>query len=403
MIAGNKIFFIVVLITAILSPSVTLAQKTKSQLQKEKQNNLAKIKETERILSETGKRKNNSLGELVALNQRVKQQETLIGSIQNEISLLDADIDENNQIIEALEKDLGKLKTEYAAMLFSAQKASGRVNKLMFLFSSASFDQLLMRLKYMEQYSSSRKDQAEVILRVQNILVDQVSQTQSIKDEKSELLNEEIAENRNLSKLKQKQGSLVKSLEREERKLKIDLEKTRKAVAKLDKLINEIIKEEIKRAARKASVAKSSNTVSAEAVVLSSNFEGNKAKFPWPASGFVSQKFGRQNHPVLKRIILQNDGINIQTQQNEKVKSIFEGEVRAVAFIPTIGNSVIISHGDYFTVYSGLKDVSVKRGQKVSTSQEIGQVLTNADGISELRFQIRKNTVAVNPEQWLKN
>ncbi|HRX01294.1 MAG TPA: M23 family metallopeptidase, partial [Cyclobacteriaceae bacterium] len=105
----------------------------------------------------------------------------------------------------------------------------------------------------------------------------------------------------------------------------------------------------------------------------------------------------------LKRIILQNDGINIQTKQNEKVKAIFDGEVRAVAFIPSIGNSVIISHGDYFTVYSGLKEVSVNKGQKVNTNQEIGQVLTNAEGISELRFQIRKNTTPVDPEQWLKN
>jgi murein DD-endopeptidase MepM/ murein hydrolase activator NlpD len=83
--------------------------------------------------------------------------------------------------------------------------------------------------------------------------------------------------------------------------------------------------------------------------------------------------------------------------------AIFDGEVRAVAFIPSIGNSVIISHGDYFTVYSGLKEVTVSKGQKVNTNQELGQVLTNADGISELRFQIRKNTEPMDPELWLKN
>ena len=180
------------------------------------------------------------------------------------------------------------------------------------------------------------------------------------------------------------------------------MEETRKAVAKLDKLINDIIKEEMARAAREAAKGKATKTAEA-AVAMSATFEGNKAKFNWPASGFISQKFGRQNHPVLKRIILQNDGINIQTKQNEKVKAIFEGEVRAVAFIPSIGNSVIISHGDYYTVYSGLKDVLVNKGQKVDTNQEIGQVLTNADGISELRFQIRRNTTPVDPELWLKN
>ena len=385
-----------------LASFAAFAQKTKSQLQKEKQESLKKIEETERILAETGQQKKNSLGELAALNQRVRQQEALIRSIKNEIALLNSDINQKTEIISTLGEDLKHLKEEYAAMLFASQKASGKLNKLMFLFSSSSFDQLLMRLKYMEQYSVARKDQAEVITRVQSTLTAQVKETQDIKNEKSALLADQLKENHQLEGLKQKQGQLVKHLEKQEKKLKAELEETRKAVAKLDKLINDIIKEEMARAAREAAKGKATKTAEA-AVAMSATFEGNKAKFNWPASGFISQKFGRQNHPVLKRIILQIDGINIQTKQNEKVKAIFEGEVRAVAFIPSIGNSVIISHGDYYTVYSGLKDVLVNKGQKVDTNQEIGQVLTNADGISELRFQIRRNTTPVDPELWLKN
>ncbi len=389
--------------------SAAYAQKTKNQLQKEKQQNLLKILETEKIISETAQQKNNSLGELTALNQRIRQQENLIQSVKNEISFLDIDIDENNQIIEALQEDVDKLKEEYASMLFSAQKASGKADKLMFLFSSKNFDQLLMRLKYMEQYSNARKEQAEAITKVQLVLGEQVRQTEIIKGNKNKLLNEGIRESNNLTGLKQKKKEIVKSLEKEEKRLKRDLEETRKAVAVLDKLINDIIREEIERAAREArereAKAKANKKVVevAPSVLLSSSFEENRSKFPWPVSGFVSQKFGRQEHPVLKGIVLQNDGINIQTKQEEKVKCIFEGEVRAVAFIPSIGTSVIISHGEYFTVYSGLKDVLVKKGQKVSLNQEIGQVHINSDGVSELRFQIRKNTVALDPQTWLKN
>ena len=381
-----------------------LAQKTKSQLQKEKQQNIEKIKETEKILNETGQQKQNSLGELSALNQRITQQESLINSIKGEIHLLDSDINENNQIIQALEEDLGKLKEEYASMLFSAQKASGKTNKLTFLFSSRSFDQLVMRMKYMEQYGKSRQEQVDAINDTENNLKEQVRQTELIKSQKSSLLHEELSENTQLSSLKQKQRSVVRSLEKEEKRLKKDLEETKKSVAELDKLINDIIREEMARAAREAAAAKAANSaVAVESLsALSSSFEENRTKFPWPASGFVSQKFGRQNHPVLKGIVLQNDGINIQTQQGEKVKSIFEGEVRAVAIFPAIGSSVIISHGEYFTVYSGLKDVYVKKGQKVLTNQDIGQVSVNGEGISELRFQIRKNTVALNPQAWLR-
>lgn len=381
------------------------AQKSKAQLQKEKQQNLEKIKETEKILAETGAQKQNSLGELVALNERIQQQEALIKSIQSEVSLLDYDISENNQILEALENDLNKLKEEYEAMLFAAQKASGKIDKLTFLFSARSFDQLQMRLKYMEQYGQARQDQAAVIEKVQGILQEQIRVTELKRDEKNSLLRDELKESKQLADLKQKQRTLVRTLEKQEKQLRKDLDATRKAVAELDAMIAKIIKEELERAAREAREREKRNNREATdaAIALSASFEENKNKFPWPVTGFVSQKFGRQQHPVLKGIVIQNDGVNIQTKQGEGVRSIFNGEVSRVAFTPGMGNTVIVKHGDYFTVYTGLKDISVKQGQRVTTNQELGKVLSNGEGISELRFQIRKNFDALDPQEWLRN
>lgn len=397
MTAGKTILLFVILALASLSAS---AQKTKAQLQKEKQQNLEKIKEVEKILGETTARKKNSLGELAAVNQRIRVQENLIQSIKSEISLLDKDISENNGIIKALQDDLEKLKKEYAAMLFAAQKANNGATRLTFLFSAQSFDQLAMRLRYMQQYAERRKLQVAAITSVQAELGNQVKEIEVKRSEKNTLLDQEVAENNSLVNLKKKQNDLVKTLAKQEKSLRKDLEDTKKALATLDKKINEIIKEEMERAAREAKAKTSTSTA---AVALSSSFEGNKSKFPWPASGFVSQRFGKQNHPVIKSVIIQNDGINIQTKENEKVKSIFEGEVRSVSFFQILGYAIIIGHGEYFTVYSGLKEVYVKKGQKVSTNQEIGQVLSNADGISELRFQLRKNTTALDPQAWLRN
>ncbi len=395
MTAGKRIRFITILL--LLTFSAVAQQKTKAQLQKEKQQNLQKIKEVEKILDETSAKKKNSVGELNAVNQRIQVQENLIQSIKSEITLLDKEITTNNDIIAALEEDLKKLKEEYAAMLFAAQKANNSATRLTFLFSASSFDQLMMRLRYMRQYSEMRILQAEAITSVQEELGIQVKQIESKRIEKNELLTQQLAENTNLINLKKKQNDLVKALEKQEKSLRKDLDDTKKALAVLDKKINEIIREEMARASRESSDKTTVN------VALSNSFAENKSKFPWPVSGFISQRFGKQSHPVLKGIVVQNDGVNIQTKENEKVKSIFEGEVRMVAVIPPFGNSIIISHGDYFTVYSGLKEVYVKKGQRVTTNQEIGQVLTNADGISELRFQVRKNTTALDPQTWLRN
>src|SRR5690349_16280349 len=147
--AGKDTFLRALLLFVFLS-FFAQAQRNKTQLQKEKQKNLEKIKETERILGETASQKKSSLGELTALNHRIQQQEALINSVRSEIGLLDKDISENNQLIDALEMDLINLKNEYADMLFAAQKASGKVDDLMFLFSANSFYQMVMRMKYME-------------------------------------------------------------------------------------------------------------------------------------------------------------------------------------------------------------------------------------------------------------
>jgi murein hydrolase activator len=394
MSAGKyPLLFIVILLSI---SSVAIAQKTKQQLQKEKQQNLEKIKEVEKIIAETAAKKKNSLGELTALNQRIRQQESLIGSIKDEIRILNKDIDENNGIIEVLEEDLDDLKKEYTSMLFAAQKASNSLTRLTFLFSASSFDQMLMRLRYMEQYGESRRLQAEQIVKVQEELSGQVKVIKTRREEKNKLLTEEEEENESLTDLKKKQSTLVKSLQKEEKKLKRDLEETKKAIASLDKEIDKIIKEEM---AREAARGKRSSDV----VALSSSFEDNKKKFPWPVeSGFVSQRFGRQNHPALKGIIVQNDGINIQTKNGEHVRAIFEGEVTAVMFTPGMGSTVLINHGSYYTTYTGLKDIVVKRGQKVKTNQELGEIISNSDGISELRFRIYKEKTPLDPQLWLK-
>jgi peptidoglycan hydrolase CwlO-like protein len=186
MSAGRSLAVGWVLLFVTLSPA--LAQKNKTQLQKEKQTNLDRIKETEKILTQTSKEKKNSLGELSAITQRVRQQEALILSIQSEVELMNLDIGENNEILRALQTDLTKLKEEYGAMVFSAQKTSGGVSKLMFLFASSTFDQLAMRVKYLEQYSTARKEQAAVIRKVQEQLAEQVLLIEGKKDEKNELL-----------------------------------------------------------------------------------------------------------------------------------------------------------------------------------------------------------------------
>ena len=139
-----------------------------------------------------------------------------------------------------------------------------------------------------------------------------------------------------------------------------------------------------------------------ETAQLSSSFSGNRGHLPWPVSrGFISQHFGRHPHPVLKNVTVENRGVDIQTGAGEAVRACFDGKVQTVTNIAGMNTIVMIQHGDFFTVYAKLRSVSVSVGQRVSAREVIGTVATDAEGTSEVQFQVWHNSANLNPETWL--
>ncbi|NQZ76623.1 MAG: peptidoglycan DD-metalloendopeptidase family protein [Ekhidna sp.] len=394
---GSSFFFsLIVAASLFVSPQV-FAQKTKGQLEKEKKENLRKIAEAERILNETADEKKVTLGQLRALNQQINARESLIRSIGSEVRILDNEISDLGSVVASLQDDLKQLKKEYADQIYASYKANKGNSKLMFLFSANNFNQLLQRLKYLEQYTEARRLQAEQIQVVTKELDDQRSKVEAKRNEQQTLLNQQLRESRKLARSKQKQSNLVAQLTKKERQLRKEIDDRRKANTRLNTLIAKIIEDEVKKAASTASTAEI-----ASAAELTKLFESKKNSLTWPVgSGFISSKFGKQQHPVLKRITIINDGIDIQTEKGSKVKAVFDGEVTRIAAIQGKNNVVVIRHGDYITIYARLKTVNVKAGQRVRENDIIGEVYTNRDGKSELEFQVYKGVNKLNPENWL--
>lgn len=399
----SKFFIFFSIIFLILSATDDImAQKNKKQLEKEKKNNLKKIEETRKILLETETEHKASIGQLKAINREIKIRTLLIQSILQELELMNDEISDLSIVINALQNDLKNLKEEYSLMIYTTYKANRGFNKLTFLFSAKTFNQLFLRLKYLEQYSEARKTQIKNIEEVAIMFAQQKKNLKVKKTDKNKLLESKKKENENLITLKTKQNKVVTQLNKREKELKKELAKRREAVLKLDNLIGSIIKKEIKKTSKGTSKDKISLTI--EAAKLSASFEDNKNKLPWPVeSGFIAGKFGKHPHPVLKNIIVENQGINIQTRRNEFVRSVFNGRVATVAFVPGMNSVVIVQHGDYYTLYARLKSVNVKKGQIINARDKVGEVFTNKDGISELQFQVWKNNVKFNPERWIYN
>jgi len=417
------------------SSSYAQAQKRR-QLEAKKGASLKKIEETNKILNQTREKKQASLTQLTLIKQKIKVQEVLIQTMNEEINYLDFEIKESENIILALDRDIKTMKEEYARMVVIAYTYSNNFDKLAYLFSSENFRQLANRYQYFKQYSAIRSNQVAQIEAVTFTLERERNQLLKRRNEKAKLAGIKTVEANNLSQAKSQHDVMLKELSTKEKELRDELEESKKSVLKLEKLIVDLIEEERKKAiaaakkaeaeAKKAEAAakknsaassKSTKSTTKKAVAssnalkelksseaLSSNFANNKGKLPWPVSkGRVAQHFGKQAHPVLKGVFIENLGVDIATVSGEPVKAVFAGKVLTVAQVPGMNNVVMIQHGEFFTVYAKLKSVTVVTGQQVERNAILGEVYTDKGNASEVQFQIWRNEEKLDPETWLFN
>lgn len=384
----------VIILLGIFATTGLVAQSERETLEAQKKALLEKIQQNQVILDQTEEKRISSLGRLRALNNQISSRSRLINAINNEVSLLDERISEDQEFIASLESDLQAMKAEYAKMVYATQKTSAGFNQLTFLFAANTFNELFMRFKYMEQYAKARKKQGEQIELVQASLSLQIEEVEEQIEEKQSLLNEELQESTKLQSLRSRQRSLVKELEQEESRIRAELNRQKASEKELTDRIDSIIEAE-----RRAALAGS-----ADMSELTTAFEETKGRLRWPVEeGFISSKYGRHKHPTLKRVTLDNKGIDIQTSKDADVKSVFNGKVVGVMSIQGQGITVLIQHGEFFTAYSKLKAVIVQKGDTIVEGQRLGQVLTGADNVSEVKFRINAKSGTVNPEYWLQS
>lgn len=407
MINLNRITINILLavLLVICMPFITTAQN-KEKLRKDKQKLEKEIELTNKLLQETKKNTKNSLNQLVLINKQIRQREDLIRNISSEIAYINTQIAGNNKSIEILKKELSALKEQYARMIYHAYLNRNAHNKLMFVFASEDFNQAYMRIKYLQQYGQYRRKQAEQIQEKQAELTRKVQELEVHLADKRNLLAAQGNEKKKLDGEKDEKSQTVASLQKKEKELAKTLKQKEAAAQKLQKAIESIIAEEIRKAAERAKTKEPKGTtysLTPEERELSKSFASNRQKLPWPlAKAVITSYFGEHPHPVLPGIKVNNKGIDMGTEAGSRARTVFDGTVVRVIEIPMYRNVVIISHGEYYSVYSKLETVFVKAGDKVKTKQEIGKVLTNAEeGKTELHFEIWKGKDFLDPSLWL--
>lgn len=393
----QRIYILAILLLFAVSLS---GQMSQSELEAKRKKLESEIAYTNKLLDETKSSKTATLNQLRLIDVKVNKRVDLVATLKAEVYHLNNKIETTEIAVANLEDELKELKQKYAEIAWHAFKYKTAYNKLIFLFSADGINQAYQRMRYLDQLSSYIRKEAEIIAnseKEKNKLLDQLVAERA---KKNELLGNEQAEVVILEREQSQKNKVKKDLESREKQLKKSKKDKEKQTKELDRQIQKIILAETK-PKKDESTGKTYDLTPSEKK-LTDSFAQNKGKLPWPTErGVISGTFGIHKHPVLKKVRVKNNGIDIATSKNSEARAVFSGKVVSITKISNTNLAVIIKHGKYFTVYSNLEEVFVARGDQVETKEVIGKIHTNLKGKTELHFEIWSGSTMQNPSYWI--
>lgn len=383
------------IITLFLISSQLIRGQTKTELEEQRKKALEEIAYVDNLLSNTVKEKSASVNALKILGNKVSLREQIINGMSTEIGLLNDRIELNRQAIEMMENDLILLKNDYSRAILNSYKAEKINPEIIYILSAKDFNQGYKRLKYLQQVTKLRRNEAQIITELKERIEETKNKLESDLHKISDLQQGEMQQKNLLMGEQARKQRMIKSLGNKEKQLKQELEEKKKIAKRIEREISRIIEEE-----RRKNVG---TDLTPEQKLISDNFSENKGRLPWPVErGTITSHYGIHQHPVLKYVKEENHGIDITSSGKIKARSIFKGEVTAITTISGANMTVIIRHGKYCSVYNNLINVKVKKGDKVETKEEIGDVYSDpADNYNcTIKFMIFEQGF-LDPEQWI--
>lgn len=379
--------------------SASLQAQDLEKLRSERQKQLEDIAYTENLLNKTASDKSNQLSKLRLLANQINSREKVVSSIIRELGYLDQSIKNREKEVKKLEAELKVLKEDYARMIYKAYQTRKSYDVAQYILAASDFNQAYKRVKYLQQYGRFRKQQAQEIRDKTILLGEQVKQLAQSREQQSKLLVQRQKEVAQLNNEKKDKDQYVSRLSRQEKDLKKKLEEKKNARDRIEAEMQRILAE----ARSGGGNSETGMNLTPEMKIISNEFGQNKGRLPWPVErGVITSKYGKHKHEVMKNVEIDNKGVDITTSPKESVRSIFEGTVSNVMSIRGANLTVIIQHGEFFTVYQNLVNVKVKKGDQVQRKQAIGEIYSEkGSNSSELHFQLWRGSTNENPELWL--
>lgn len=384
-------------------------QKGKQRELEQKRKKLnEQLKVNQRELKEMANAEDLTLNQLDALVVREASRKKILETITQEQALIDVRLTEIEQEIHKLELKQEVLKRECTLLYRHAFKTRHRLNPTLMLLDASDFENAISRWTFMRQYQRFRSRQfllyqknKESIQVIRNEITQQ-------KDLKSVLFVEAQTQVQAITEEQNYKKTVVEKIQKNKTTIENEIRKIEKAKHELTLAIEMAIKEELR--AEKIITKTGSNVVSANAGLVKTTLNTNKfveAKgllpSPLKSDATIISQFGVHAHPDFKFVQRGNTGIDLLTQSGANVQAIFAGKCILTLFKTESLYIVVIQHGSYFTAYSQLSKINVKKGDLVEASELIGEVGKNLKGQHVLHFEIwQGGNTPINPTDWIK-
>lgn len=355
-----------------------------SSLNTQKEALLKKIQQANSLLISYDQKKIKSITQIRLYDRQILDREKLILLYNQELDVLNIQIGQLGNSIISTETELLQLKDDYARLIRKAFENRKVYNQFTFFLGAESFNAAYRKYILLSEYNKFRKNQGLLIEKKRDLLNIEYAKLEDKRNEKTEIIAQIESEKTELSLIKQSHQSNIAQLKKKERQIKKELKKQEKALKVLEENILRLV-----------------NEVSKHAVIT--NFPESKGDLSWPVQdGLVISKFGEHQHPVLKYVKINNNGIDIKSTRTHTVSAVFKGEISRVVGIPGYNKAVIIRHGKYLTVYANLSSVSVKPGTVVEKNSIIGTIyIGEGENSGVLHFELWEENKKINPEIWL--
>ena len=403
----------------IASLVMTLSYAQSNQKVKEMEGQRHKIEqqlaESRKLLSSTQKSVEGQLAQLSALSAQIKKQKQFVSQLDADVKAIDRELKSIESQMTTLQTELERRREHYAHALQMMTHKNTFENKLMFLLSADSFNQMVRRMRYLREYSGFQQKQGELLIAQQQELENKRIELEHTREAKKLLLVKRVEEKKVLDKQLEEQNKLVAGLKKKQKEISNRIAQQQRERDKLNAEIERIIEAELRaQEAGQKKDGKDSETATADKQEmpiykesaadrkLTGSFESNRGKLPVPVTGpyLLTSRYGINYVEGLKNVKFNNHGVDVRGQEGCSARAVFDGTVSFI-FEHSGNYIVMVRHGQYISAYFNLATLKVKKGDKVKIHQSLGTVAADASGNHTMQFQLRKDTQSLNPELWI--